>query len=266
MRLRAPARAAAEAILGWCAVVATHAGREARMVPSVKRGKRRCFWPSSQPGGREIFKISTAPDFRLSLHRFRAESSPNLSHRAPNRIESRSFDWPNTGELGEFFSQRRRVPMRANRAYGFIDWGGSVFADRPGDGSVDEKAASPLFFGAPGSGLIILGVTMNVSQRASLDPQEIKKSSHSAASSGREQIQPTVGSDRAPAQFAARERVTTVGSSTASTSYWRPPLGPPSVRRSSRDWSAPIDPRFHRCRFLFEARRLSSPWARSRSS
>ena len=82
---------------------------------------------------------------------------------------------------------------------------------------------------------------MNVSQRASLDWRDKKVEPQRASClRGREQIQPTVGSDRAPAQFAARERVTTVGSSTASTSYWRPPR--PAVRPSQQS-RAPIGQR-----------------------
>ena len=81
---------------------------------------------------------------------------------------------------------------------------------------------------------------MNVSQRASLDWRDKKVEPQRGFFAGREQIQPTVGSDRGPAQFAARERVTTVGSSTASTSYWRPPR--PAVRPSQQS-RAPIGQR-----------------------
>ena len=96
---------------------------------------------------------------------------------------------------------------------------------------------------------------MNVSQRASLDWRDKKVEPQRGFFAGREEIQPTVGSDRGPAQFAARERVTAVGTSTASTSYL---LSPPSARRPSvaavarADWSAPIDPRFHRSIFCLK--------------
>ena len=87
---------------------------------------------------------------------------------------------------------------------------------------------------------------MNVSQRASLDWRDKKVEPQRGFFAGREQIQPTVGSDRGPAQFAARERVTAVGTSTASTSYLLSPSARrPSVAAVARpDWSAPID-RFH---------------------
>ena len=76
---------------------------------------------------------------------------------------------------------------------------------------------------------------MNVSQRASLDWRDKKVEPQRASClRGREEIQPTVGSDRGPAQFAARERVTAAGTSTATSYLLLPPLGPPYVRRSCR--------------------------------
>ena len=215
---------------------------------------------ASQVGERYLDLSKTARRMR-----FQSEKGPNLSRRAPNRIESRSFDWPNTGELGEFFFPKATCPNESKSSVWLHRLGRISFC-RPEDGSVDEKAASPLFLGAPGWGLI-LGVTMNVSQRASLDPRDKK-------------VEPQRGFFRAgadPANRRLRPRPRTVRRARASHDrrflhrvdllLAPPPARRPSVAAVARaDWSAPIDPRFHRCRFLFEARRLSSPWARSRSS
>ena len=123
--------------------------------------------------------------------------------------------------------------MRANRAYGLIDWADQSLPT--GMGRLTKKR------GSDRQSIFLSGWPMNVSQRASLDWRDKKVEPQRGFFAGREQIQPTVGSDRGPAQFAARERVTAVGTSTASTSYLLSPLRP--AVRPSQQSRAPIGQR-----------------------
>ena len=124
--------------------------------------------------------------------------------------------------------------MRAFWAYGFIDWADQSLPT--GMGRLTKKR------GSDRQSIFLSGWPMNVSQRASLDWRDKKVEPQRASClRGREQIQPTVGSDRGPAQFAARERVTADGTSTASTSYLLPPPRP-AVRPSQLS-RAPIGQR-----------------------